>query len=77
MFHWVMTLKSNMYWVFVKFILGNTTFPIYFLYKTYLFNWVVIISFAFCYPWFKKQFGIPEKNIWIVHQKAAYLYLWV
>ena len=35
------------------------------------------MSFAFCYPWFKKQFVIPEKNIWIVHQKAAYLYLWV
>jgi len=46
--------------VFVKFILVNTTFPRYFLYKTKHINWVFIISFAFCYPEFK-QLDIPEK----------------
>ena len=47
LWNWVFTLKSKMYWVyrsavlnwvFVKFILGNTTFSLYFLYK----NWINI-----------------------------------
>ena len=56
--YWVAAVLN---WVFVKFIFDNTTFPLYFLYKTNCFNWVFIISFTYCYPWFKKQLGIPEK----------------
>ena len=70
LWNWVFTLKSKMYWVyvvlnwvFVNFILGNWTFPLYFLYKINCFNWVSIISFAFCYPWFHIHVRIPEKQL--------------
>jgi len=61
---WVFILKTAYWvsavlnWVFVKFILVLSPF---FLHKTNYFNWAFIISFAFCYPWSKKQLGIPEK----------------
>ena len=66
LWNWVFTFKSKMIWVsavlnwvFVKFISGNTTFLLHFLYNTNYFNWVFNISFAFCYPWYSR------KNIWV------------
>ena len=35
------------HWVFLKFLLGNTTFPLYFLYN---FTLISINSYPFCYP---------------------------
>jgi len=68
LWNWAYTLKSQMYWVsavlnwvFLKFMLANTTFPLYVLYITNYLHWVFIISFAFYYSWFQKQLGIPEK----------------
>ena len=68
--YWVSAVSS---WVFVKFILGNSTFPLYFLYKVNYFNRVFIISIAFCYPLFEKQLGIQEKQLGKLHTPKSSL----
>ena len=60
-------------WVFVKIILGNSTFPLCFLYKVNYFNRVFIISIAFCYPLFEKQLGIQEKQLGKLHTTKSSL----
>jgi len=50
-------------WVFMKIILGKTTFPLHFLCNIIYFNWVFINSFAYWYPLIEKQLGIPEKYL--------------
>ena len=70
LWNWVFTLKSKMYWVyrsavlnwvFVKFILGNTTFPLYFLYKTNYFNWCPLFVLHFFTPCLKHNWVFPKK----------------
>ena len=60
--------------VFVKFILGKTTFSLDFLHNISNFNWVSMNYYAFCYLFFERQLGIPKNNCVNINQKAAYLF---
>jgi len=79
LWNWVFTLKSKMYWVyrsavlnwvFVKVILGNTTFPLYFLYKTNYFNWCPLFVLHFFTPCLK-TIGYSRKNNWVNIPKSS------
>jgi len=55
-------------WVFVKFILGNKTLPLYFLYKTNCFDWLFITCLAFVTP------GLKQIYFKKMGRKAAHLF---